>query len=403
MSNLFPDKWKPVKFEDVVKDVRVTEKNPLENGLERFVGLEHLDSDDLKIKRWGLIKDGTSFTKKFVKGQILFGKRRVYQHKAALADFDGLCSGDILVFDVKNDQLIPELLPFIVQSDNFFDYAIETSAGSLSPRTKWKFLSEYKFPLPPIEEQKKIAEILRAVEENIEKLQLLIDSTKKCFLAMLSKVYSKKYFKKSENSKIISQIFEDSYYYNLGEIAFIKGRIGWKGLKAKEYTKTGPYLIAAKHIINSKIDWENCDHLNDFRYNESDDIKLEEKDIIISKDGTIGRVAYINNLPDKATINSTMMLIRIKNKNVIPKYVYYYFKGPQFKKLVMSKLSGSAIPHIFQKDMKKLNILIPDFIKQKKLVEYFDKFDVFKNLLLNSLSDTQKLKKQIFNDLFSGK
>jgi len=103
MSNTLLDDWRTVKFGDVVRNVDVAERNPRETGLERYVGLEHLDPESLHIKRWGLIADGTSFTRKFVRGQVLFGKRRAYQRKAAVADFDGICSGDILVFEPKDD------------------------------------------------------------------------------------------------------------------------------------------------------------------------------------------------------------------------------------------------------------------------------------------------------------
>lgn len=155
-----------VRIGDVVRNVDITERKPLENGLERFVGLEHLDPESLHIKRWGNIADGTSFTHKFVKGQVLFGKRRAYQRKAAVAEFDGLCSSDILVFEPKGDELLPELLPFIVQSEGFFQKAMGTSAGSLSPRTKWKDLATYEFALPPKEEQRRIAEVLWSVDES---------------------------------------------------------------------------------------------------------------------------------------------------------------------------------------------------------------------------------------------
>lgn len=156
-----------VHFGDVVRNIDVNDRNPLENGLERYIGLEHIEPESLHIKRWGLIEEGTSFTRKFVKRQVLFGKRRVYQRKAAIAEFDGICSGDILVFEPKNEDLIPELLPFIVQSDGFFNHALDTSAGSLSPRTKWKDLAAYGVALPPKDEQRRIADILWAADENI--------------------------------------------------------------------------------------------------------------------------------------------------------------------------------------------------------------------------------------------
>ena len=122
--------WPVVQFGDVVKNVNETERVPLKAGLERFVGLDCLDPENLHINCWGMIADGTSFTKRFRKGQVLFGKRRAYQRKVAVAEWDGICSGDILTFEPKNDKLLPELLPFIVQSDRFFEHALGTSAGS---------------------------------------------------------------------------------------------------------------------------------------------------------------------------------------------------------------------------------------------------------------------------------
>jgi type I restriction enzyme S subunit len=116
----------------------------------------------------GQVADGTTFTRKFVAGQVLFGKRRAYQRKAAVAEFEGICSGDILVFEPSNSELIPELLPFIVQSDGFFNHALGTSAGSLSPRTKWKDLANYEFALPPRDEQRRIAEVLWAADESVQ-------------------------------------------------------------------------------------------------------------------------------------------------------------------------------------------------------------------------------------------
>lgn len=169
MNGLKPD-WKVVKFGDVVKNANLVERDPEGNGVERIVGLEHIDPENLHIRRWNSVENGTSFSRKFVPGQTLFGKRRAYQRKVAFADFDGICSGDILTFESKNRKvLLPELLPFICQSDAFFDHALDTSAGSLSPRTSWTALKDFEFQLPPLDEQKRIAEILWAADETLEK------------------------------------------------------------------------------------------------------------------------------------------------------------------------------------------------------------------------------------------
>ena len=163
-----PKSWRMVRFGDVVRDVNEAERNPLDAGLERFVGLEHIEPENLHLRQWGNLADGDiSFTKRFRKGQVLFGKRRAYQRKVAVAEFDGICSSDILTFDPKDDSLIHELLPFIAQSDGFFRHALGTSSGSLSPRTRWSQLQEYEFPLPPKDEQRRIAEILWAADEAV--------------------------------------------------------------------------------------------------------------------------------------------------------------------------------------------------------------------------------------------
>lgn len=164
-----------MKFGDVVKNANYVERDPIEVGIERIVGLEHLDPENLHVSRWNSPEEGTSFTRKFVPGQTLFGKRRAYQRKVAFAEFEGICSGDILTFEPKNPKaLLPELLPFICQTDAFFDHALGTSSGSLSPRTSWSALKAFELPLPPIKEQKRIAEILWAADEAVEKMNNLL-------------------------------------------------------------------------------------------------------------------------------------------------------------------------------------------------------------------------------------
>ena len=161
--------WPLVKFGDVVKNVNSVAHDPISKGINKIVGLEHMDPENLHIRRWNTPENGTSFTRKFVPGQTLFGKRRAYQRKVAFAEFEGICSGDILTFEPRDSKvLLSELLPFICQTDAFFDYALGTSAGSLSPRTSWKALKDFEFPLPPIEKQKNIAKILWAADEAIE-------------------------------------------------------------------------------------------------------------------------------------------------------------------------------------------------------------------------------------------
>jgi type I restriction enzyme, S subunit len=157
--------WKRVRFGEVVENVNETEREPLEAGINRFIGLEHLVPKDLHIRSWGNVADGTTFTRCCRPGQVLFGKRRAYQRKVAVAEFDAVVSGDIYVLAPKDVCLLPGLLPFLCMSDRFFDHAVGTSAGSLSPRTNWKSLAKFEFDLPPLEQQRRLADILWAIDQ----------------------------------------------------------------------------------------------------------------------------------------------------------------------------------------------------------------------------------------------
>jgi type I restriction enzyme S subunit len=140
------------------------------------IGLEHLTPEDVNLTAWNVDSENT-FTKRFGKGQVLFGRRRAYLKKAVVAPCDGICSGDITVIAAKPDSLAPELLPFVIQNDRFFDFAVGKSAGSLSPRAKWEHLREFEFELPPLGEQCRLAEALWAFDDTKQAYKRLIKLT----------------------------------------------------------------------------------------------------------------------------------------------------------------------------------------------------------------------------------
>ena len=133
---------------------------PAEAEVERYVGLEHLDSDSLLIRRWGDPSEVESTKLRFQPGDIIFGKRRVYQRKVAVADTEGICSAHAMVLRAKPEVVLPEFLPFFMQSDEFMERALRISVGSLSPTINWKTLAKEEFVLPPIEGQFELAEVL---------------------------------------------------------------------------------------------------------------------------------------------------------------------------------------------------------------------------------------------------
>ena len=118
-----------------------------------------------------MVANGTTFTKRFAKGDVLFGKRRAYLKKVAVANFDGICSGDILVIRAKANKMLQGLLPFYLSAEAFINHAVSTSAGSLSPRTKWKDLETFESAIPDLKTQEKILDVLQQFDTTIQQLK----------------------------------------------------------------------------------------------------------------------------------------------------------------------------------------------------------------------------------------
>lgn len=169
-----PEGWRMVKFGDIAKHIS-KRVEPSETDLDIYVGLEHLDPDSLKIKRYGVPSDVAGQKLLVKKGQIIFGKRRAYQRKVAVADWDCICSAHAMVLETNLEKVIPGFLPFFMQSDVFMSRAIAISEGSLSPTIKWKALSDQKFLIPNLDDQKKFVNLMKhhqALMERYENLKL---------------------------------------------------------------------------------------------------------------------------------------------------------------------------------------------------------------------------------------
>ena len=185
--------WPKVAFGDVVRHVK-DKVDPEESALERYIAGEHMDTDDLKIRRWGLIGDddlGPAFHMRFKPGQVLYGSRRTYLRKVALADFQGITANTTFVLESKDSGvLLPELLPFIMQTESFHEHSIKQSKGSVNPYINFSDLVWYEFSLPPLEEQQRIAEVLQAAERERESVLRLRACSESVHRALANTVFS---------------------------------------------------------------------------------------------------------------------------------------------------------------------------------------------------------------------
>lgn len=167
-----PREWPVVRFGDVVRQVK-DKADPETSGLERYVAGEHMDTDDLRLRRWGLIGDGylgPAFHRHFRPGQVLYGSRRTYLRKVAIADFEGICANTTFVCQPSTDALSPAYLPYVMQAESFHAHSIRESKGSVNPYINWSDLTWYEFPLPPINRQLEIVAILNTAREYLERL-----------------------------------------------------------------------------------------------------------------------------------------------------------------------------------------------------------------------------------------
>ena len=359
--------WKKVKFGDVCRLINHTSRNPKAEGFQHVVGLEHIEPNNLHIRSCGSTEDDTTFTRIFRKGQVLFGRRRAYQRKVTFAEFDGICSGDIMVFEAIREKLLPELLPFIVQSDGFFNCAVDTSAGSLSPRTKFADLANYEFLLPPKEAQPRFAELLWAADEVVERNLDVKEQIEFAFsrkrIELLGNCINGRYFENTKNHIRISNILlneksnvgkvDTTEYLSKGEIPIIDQSIneiaGYSNRDELKYSGRLPVIIFGDHTLN---------------------IKYIDYPFILGADGT-------KILRTDETFNCKYVYYCLKNLTLIPQGYRRHFS-------ILKECNIPFLPIIEQCNIVKL---LDMFESQIKKIEIF-------------IQQSQHLKSALINQIF---
>lgn len=394
ISNLKIDKskWKPVKFGDIVAEPKEVCKNVIAEGVEHVVGLEHIDAGDIHLRNSASIEDRTTFSKKFKKGDVLFGRRRAYLKKAAQAEFDGICSGDITVFRAKKDKLIPELLPFVVNNDKFFDYAIKHSAGGLSPRVKFKDLANYEFLLPPKEEQAKLAELLWAMDDVIEKEkenQIKYD------------VFSKRYLYDSVAGKLSNNISNWKPYL-FGELGESFG--GLTNKTKDDFGSGAPFVNYLNIFNNSKVDINQVDYVRiEDGENQSE---LKYGDILITGSSeTPQEVGMTSVLLDDVKgyyLNSFCFGFRLFDfKILLPEYARFLLRGEHVRKFMYKHAQGSTRFNLSKTTVKtKLKLNLPPIKEQKEMVGKLELMENNLSLFSKSITSSKTLQKSLINQIF---
>ena len=173
--------WKRVRFGDVVKQLK-EQVNPEADGIKRYVAGEHMETENVHIRKWGTVGDGylgPAFIRGFRKGQVLYGSRRTYLKKVAVAEWDGVTANTTFVLETDEGRMLQELLPWLMLSERFTKHSVQESKGSTNPYINFPDIAKFEFDLPPLDQQRRIAEILWAVDEVIQRSEELHTSVLK--------------------------------------------------------------------------------------------------------------------------------------------------------------------------------------------------------------------------------
>jgi type I restriction enzyme S subunit len=385
--------WRRVKFGDVVQ--KCNEKaDPETSGLERYIAGDHMDTDDLRLRRWGVIGSGylgPAFHMRFKPGQVLYGSRRTYLRKVAVADFDGICANTTFVLEPKNPaELMSAFLPFLMQTDAFNDFSVKSSKGSVNPYINFSDLARFEFALPPVDEQQALSNLLRAAtelsqsqEEAVRTVECLLQAFKNEAIGDRTAVVAKNtvlgdVLSGSPDSGCSAPPRDaDTGYFVLGLAAL--SRQGYVTGDFKSVEPTVKMMSA----------------------------KLSRGDLLISRSNTPDRVGYVGIFDDErhdVSFPDTMMRLKPNLAVIDPTYLEAVLQTNSAREYLMRIAAGTSasMKKINRANLLKMPLEIPSIDAQKATVEKLHMLGAALALQRGRLGATRMLSTQIFAAALDG-
>ncbi len=400
ISNLknVPPGWQKVRFDEITEIVTDRVEKPSESGLEDYIGLEHLDTDNIRIKRYGSSKDvnATKFLCK--KGDIIFGKRRSYLRKVAVSDRDAVVSAHSMVLRPTGDKIHPDFLPCFMQSSIFWKTAHAISEGSMSPTIKWKTLAKQQFWIPGIPEQKKISELLWSIEDNIQKTEKLIETTETLKQGLLNELLTKGIGHTRFKDTELGRIPEEWEVVKLGNYS---KNISYGYTDSANEKRIGPKFLRITDIQDGYVDWSNVPYCN-CSEKEFAKYKLIDGDIVFARTGATTGKSYLIKNPPISVFASYLIRVSI-NENYHPEFVSNFFKSSIYWMQINSQISGSAQGGVNAKKLSNLKIVLPELNEQQKISKFFEELECTIKRYIEHIEKLAGLKSKITNELLEGK
>lgn len=292
--------WQRLRFDQIAENIRETGQ-PTPGDSATYVGLEHLDSGCLHVCRWGSEADLKGQKLKMRKGDILFAKRNAYLRRVAIAPHDGYFSAHGMVLRAKPEAVLPEFLPFFMMSDTFMNKAVEISVGSLSPTINWTTLKHQEFDIPPLDQQRRIAEMLWSINE-------IVDDYRKVVVSAIT----------LRNAKVMEVAKSETNSIRLGDIALsiTSGSRGW----AEYYSAEGAVFVRITNLQRGDIrfDWSDIQHVLPPNTKEAERTIVQEGDVLISITAELGLIAIAERLHGDSYINQHIAKVSLDRRKYDP-------------------------------------------------------------------------------------
>ena len=350
-------------------------------------------------------------------GDFVINSRSDRKGSSGVAKQDGSVSLINIVLKPRKN-IYPDFCNYLLKCYSFIEEYYRNGRGIVADlwTTRYDEMKTIKIPVPLLNEQKTIVRYLNKVTSNIDKAiaqqQKMIDllNERKQIIAnnAVTKGLNPDVPMKYSGVDWIGEIPEHWTTIRLGYCAWIRARLGWKGLKSDEYVDNGYPFLSAFNIVNNKLDWNKLNYINKFRYEESPEIKLRIGDILLVKDGAgIGKCARVDSLPlGEATANGSLAFITA-NERVYYKFLHYYIISNSFNKYKDLLITGMGVPHLTQGEIKNMMLPIPPLNEQYIIVQRLDQnINVIDNILehyLQQITFLQERKQIIINDVVTGK
>ena len=387
--------WQMYRFDQIA--VNVNERiEPGDTDAEYYVGLEHLDSDSLKIRRWGEPSDVEATKLRFKTGDIIFGRRRVYQRKLAVAEFDGICSAHAMVLRPKTEVVLPEFLPFFMQSDMFMNRALEISVGSLSPTINWRTLAQQEFPLPPLAEQRRLAEVLSASYQTYESISEAIRAGHNLRYSIV-------------DSRILGEHKNDRLETPFGLLPSSWPIVRLNtALKDTQYGLSITPLSEGDYPLLRMMNIEDGEVVeNDIKYvnlsdKEFESYRLNKGDVLFNRTNSyelVGRTGIYNVDGDHVFASYLVRIITDRNK-LLPEYLVAYLNSSPGRQQVLSfATKGVSQTNVNASNLGKVVIPLPPIEEQVETITFFESLRRGINLLEDKLKKAHQIYKNLSQEV----